>query len=52
MDDLQKGTIRHSMLKVCAISGPDSELAPTGKATSKFLDLAKINLDEYVLDGI
>ena len=52
VDDLQKRQIRHSLLKVCAVSGPDSEIAPSGKATSKFLDLAKITLDEYVLDGI
>jgi len=52
VDDLQKRAIRSSLLKACALCGPDGELRQSEKVTSKFLDLSKITNDDYTLEGI
>lgn len=39
------------MLKACAICGPDSEITDS-KVSAKFIDLSKVDLDDYVFEGI
>mgnify|MGYP001576011269 CR=1 FL=1 len=42
--------IRIALLKCCALCGPDADIE--GKSTSKFLDFSKLNVDEYVIEGL
>jgi hypothetical protein len=54
VDDSQKRKIWSMLLKCCAFSGPDGEntSSDSSKASSRFLDLGKINQDEYQFEGI
>jgi hypothetical protein len=54
VDDSQKRKIYGMLLKCCAFSGPDGQKTSTDstKVSSRFLDLGKINQDDYQFDGI
>lgn len=42
------------MIRCCAVCGPDSDLdlSHNGKTSSKFLDFAKIMLDDYATEAL
>ena len=44
--------LRKSVLKVCAVCGPDSEMGASGLITTKFINLAKLNDHDYLYEGL
>ena len=44
--------IRQSVLKACAVCGPDSDIGSSGQITSKFINLAKLNDKDYLYEGL
>ena len=48
----QQLKVRESVLKVCAICGPDSDSGSSGKVSSKFLNLAKLSDRDYQYEGL